>query len=36
MNRRKKENSCKCEICNINVHRASMQNHLRSKNIWKI
>ena len=25
------ENSCTCEICNVNVHRASMQKHLRSK-----
>ena len=24
------ENSRKCEICNVNVHRASMQKHLRS------
>ena len=24
-------NSRKCEICNIDVHRASMQKHLRSK-----
>ena len=30
------ENSRTCEICNVNVHRASMQKHLRSKNIWKI
>ena len=26
------ENSRTCEICNVNVHRASMQKHLRSKN----
>ena len=25
------ENSRTCEVCNINVHRASMQKHLRSK-----
>ena len=25
------ENSCICENCNVNVHRASMQKHLRSK-----
>ena len=25
------ENSLTCEICNGNVHRASMQKHLRSK-----
>ena len=25
------ENSRACEICNVNVHRASMQKHLRSK-----
>ena len=25
------ENSRTCEICNVNVHRASMQKHLRSK-----
>ena len=24
-------NSCKCEICNVYVHRASYQKHLRSK-----
>ena len=24
-------NSRTCEICNVNVHRASMQKHLRSK-----
>ena len=24
-------NSRKCEICNVDVHRASMQKHLRSK-----
>ena len=26
------ENSRTCEICNVNVHRASMQIHLGSKN----
>ena len=25
------ENSRTCEICNVDVHRASMQKHLRSK-----
>ena len=25
------ENSRTCEICNANVHRTSMQKHLRSK-----
>ena len=25
------ENSHQCEICNVNVHRASMQKHMRSK-----
>ena len=25
------ENSRTCEVCNVNVHRASMQKHLRSK-----
>ena len=25
------KNSCRCEICNVNVHRASMQKHLRNK-----
>ena len=25
------ENSRTCEICNVNVHRVSMQKHLRSK-----
>ena len=25
------ENSCTCEICNVNVHRASVRKHLRSK-----
>ena len=29
------ENSRTCEICNVDVHRASMQKHLRSKNVWK-
>ena len=29
--RRKMENSRTCEICNVDVHRASMQKHLRSK-----
>ena len=24
-------NSCKCDICNIDIHRASNQKHLRSK-----
>ena len=24
-------NSCKCEVCNIGVHRASYARHLRSK-----
>ena len=24
-------NSRKCEFCNVDVHRASMQKHLRSK-----
>ena len=24
-------NSCKCEICNVDVHRASSAKHLRSK-----
>ena len=32
MKRRKMENSRTCEVCNVNVHRASMQKHLRSKN----
>ena len=31
INRRKMENSRTCEICNVNVHRASMQKHLRSE-----
>ena len=31
INRRKTENSRTCEICNVNVHRASMQKHLISK-----
>ena len=31
INRRKTENSPTCEICNIDVHRASMQKHLRSR-----
>ena len=30
------ENSRTCEVCNVNVHRASMQNNLRSKDIWRI
>ena len=30
------ENSRTCEICNVNVHRASFVKHLRSKNFWKI
>ena len=25
------ENSRSCEVCNVNVHRASMQEHLTSK-----
>ena len=25
------ENSRTCEICNVDIHRASMQKHLRSK-----
>ena len=25
------ENSRACEICNVNVHRASMKKHLKSK-----
>ena len=25
------ENSRTCEVCNVNIHRASMQKHLRSK-----
>ena len=25
------ENSCRCEICIIDVHRASMQKHLKIK-----
>ena len=25
------ENSCRCDICNIDVHRASYAKHLRSK-----
>ena len=25
------ENSRRCELCNVDVHRASMQKHLRSK-----
>ena len=29
-------NSHTCEICNVNVHRASFVKHLRSKKIWKI
>ena len=24
-------NSCKCDICNVNVHRASYVKHLKSK-----
>ena len=24
-------NSCKCDICNVDVHRASYEKHLRSK-----
>ena len=26
------ENSCRCDVCNIDNHRASKQKHLRSKN----
>ena len=29
-------NSRKCEVCNVDVHRASYVKHLRSKNIWKM
>ena len=29
------ENSRRCKICNINVQKASMQKHLRSKNYWE-
>ena len=25
------ENSGRCEICNVNIHRASMQKHFRKK-----
>ena len=25
------QNSRTCDVCNVNVHRASMQKHLRSK-----
>ena len=25
-------NSCKCDICNVDVHRASYVKHLRTKN----
>ena len=25
------ENSRTCDVCNVNVHRASMQKHLRSR-----
>ena len=35
INRRKMENSRTCEICNVNVHRASMQKHLRSEKTFK-
>ena len=31
INRRKRENRRICEICNVNVHRASFAKHLRSK-----
>ena len=31
MNRDAKMNSRKCDVCNINVHRASHVKHLRSK-----
>ena len=27
------ENSRTCEICNVDVHRASMQKHIRSKKL---
>ena len=27
------ENSRTCEICNVNVHRASMQKHIRSRKL---
>ena len=30
------ENSRTCEVCNVNVHRASFVKQLRRKNIWKI
>ena len=30
------ENSRTCEVCSVNVHRASFVNHLRSKNNWEI
>ena len=26
------ENSRRCDICNVNIHRASYDKHLRSKN----
>ena len=28
INKRKTENSRRCDVCNIDVHRASMQEHL--------
>ena len=31
MNRSKMENSCRCDVCNNEVHRASYVKHLRSK-----
>ena len=31
MNRRKMDNSRTCDVCNVNVHRASFAKHLRSK-----
>ena len=30
------ENRRICEVCNVNVHRASFAKHLRVKNIWKM
>ena len=32
MNRDAKKNSRKCDVCNIDVHRASYAKHLRSRN----
>ena len=31
----KMENSRTCDVCNVNVHRASMQKHLRSKKTFR-